>query len=161
MTDEIQPTSHTAPRFRAAKRALAACLLLAAVCAAVWFDREALLRGIAELWIVSDTIGPADAAVIFGGGLEVRPFAAAEYYQKGLVKKILVSNSRVDRSETLGVLPSHAAMNRSVLLKLGVPEAAIETFGSDLTNTYQEAVALREWALRAHARSVIVPTQEF
>ena len=72
-----------------------------------------------------------------------------------------MSNVRLDKAETLGGLPSHTAMNRSVLLKLGVPDAAIETFGSELSNTYQEAVALREWAVRTHARSVIVPTQDF
>ena len=84
MTDEIHPITYAAPRFRAAKHALAALLLLAAVCAAVWFSRETLLRGAAELWIVSDTVGPADAVVIFGGGLAARPFAAAEYYRRGL-----------------------------------------------------------------------------
>lgn len=161
MTDEIHPTTYAAPRFRAAKRALVVFLLLAAVSAGTWFGREALLRGAAELWIVSDTVNSADAVAIFGGGLSVRPFAAAEYYQKGLTKKILVSNVRPDTAETLGGLPSHTAMNRSVLLKLGVPETAIETFGTDLSNTHQEVVALREWALRVHARSIIVPTQDF
>ena len=35
------------------------------------------------------------------GGLEDRPFAAAEYYRDGLVKKILVSNPRESPSERL------------------------------------------------------------
>ena len=67
--------------------------------------------------------------VVFGGGLGVRPFAAAEYYQQGLAKKILVSNVRLDQAEALGFLPSHTDLNRMVLIKLGVPEAAIEIFG--------------------------------
>ena len=33
----------------------------------------------------------ADVVAILGGGLEVRPFAAAEFYNKGLVTKVLVS----------------------------------------------------------------------
>jgi uncharacterized SAM-binding protein YcdF (DUF218 family) len=148
-------------RYRAAKCALAALLAIAAVCALGWFDRVPLLRGAAEWWVVSDPVGSADAVVIFGGGLGVRPFAAAEYYKRGLTKKILVSDVRLDNAELLGVVPSHTALNRKVLLKLGVPEEAIENLGSGLSNTYQEAVALREWALRTHARSVIVPTQAF
>jgi uncharacterized SAM-binding protein YcdF (DUF218 family) len=136
-------------------------LLLAALAAAVWFNRVPLLRGAAELWIVSDPVGPADAIVVLGGGLDVRPFAAAEYYQQGLATKILVSNVGIDRLVTLGVLPSHTDLNRIVLIKLGVPEAAIEIFGTRLSNTQEEAVALREWAVRTHARSVIVPTEAF
>jgi hypothetical protein len=48
-----------------------------------------------------------------------------------------------------------------VLIKLGVPEADIETFGSEISTTYEEADALREWAIRAHARSIIVPIEIF
>jgi uncharacterized SAM-binding protein YcdF (DUF218 family) len=161
VTAEVQHTINTTHRFRAAKRALVALLLLATVCAAVWYKRATLLRGIAELWIVSDPVGQADAVVVLGGGLGFRPFAAAEYYKKGLTKKILVSNVRLDKAETLGVLPSHTALSRSVLIKLGVPETAIEIFGSELSSTFQEAVALREWAVRTHAHNVIVPIQAF
>jgi uncharacterized SAM-binding protein YcdF (DUF218 family) len=161
VTEQILPVTHAAPRFRAAKRALATLLLFAAVCAAIWLGRDQLLRAAAERWIVSDPIGPADAVVIFGGGLDVRPFAAAEYYKNGLTQKILVSNVRPHKAEMLFDEASHTAWNRRVLLKLGVPETAIEIFGSNLSNTYQEAVALREWAVRTHAHSVIVPIEAF
>jgi len=127
----------------------------------MWYKRAILLREVAELWIVSDPVDQADAVVVLGGGLGFRPFAAAKYYKQGLAKRILVSNVRPDRAEMLGVLPSHTALNRDVLIKLGVPETAIETFGSELSNTFQEAAALREWTMRTHAHSVIVPTQAF
>jgi uncharacterized SAM-binding protein YcdF (DUF218 family) len=158
--DGIYPKSHVVPHFWTAIRALAVVSFLAAL-TAVWFGRAGLLRGAAELWIISDTVGPADAAVIFGGGLSTRPFAAAEYYRKGLVKQILISNVRRENAETLGGLPSHTDMNRSILLKLGVPATVIDTFGISLSNTYQESVALREWAVSTGARSVIVPTEDF
>jgi uncharacterized SAM-binding protein YcdF (DUF218 family) len=144
-----------------AKRALASLLCLAALSSAAWFGRETLMRGAAELWIVSDEVTPADAVAVLGGGLATRPFAAAQYYQQGLIKKILLSNVRLEKWQTLGGLDSHADMNRAVLLKLGVPETAIETFGTALSNTYEEAIALREWATRNHARSIIVPTEVF
>jgi uncharacterized SAM-binding protein YcdF (DUF218 family) len=161
VADKIHPTTYEAPRFSAAKRALVVLLFLAAVSAGAWFGREALLRGAAELWVVSDVPRPADAVAVFGGGLSVRPAAAAEYYREGLVKKILISNIRPDSTETLGIAPSHTSLNRAAVLKFGVPETAIELFGTDLSNTNQEVVALRDWALRVHARSIIVPTQDF
>jgi uncharacterized SAM-binding protein YcdF (DUF218 family) len=135
--------------------------LFAAFIVAIWFGREPLLRGAAELWIVSDPVGPADAVAVLGGGLSVRPFAAAEYYQKGLVEKVLVANVHRDGAETRGIVPSHTDLNRGALINLGVPETAIEIFGSEVSNTYQEVVALREWAMRTHSRSVIVPTEIF
>ena len=161
MADETDLANYSAPRFRAPKRALVVFFVLVAFSAVVWFERVVLLRGAAELWVVSDIVGRADAVAIFGGGLSVRPFAADEYYRKGLTRKILVSNVSLNKAEMLGVAPSHTNLNRNVLIKLGVPETAIETFGSGLSNTYQEAVALREWAMRTHARSIIVPTENF
>jgi hypothetical protein len=127
----------------------------------MWINREALLQQAAEYWIVSDDIRPADAVIILGGGLDTRPFAAAEDYRKGLAHKILVANVNLNNVEVPGILPSHTAMNRDVLIKLGVPVADIETFGSDLANTYEEGNALREWAVHSHARGVIVPTEIF
>ena len=50
-----------------------------------------MLQGVADLWVVSDPITRADAAVVLGGGADLRPFVAADLYAKGLVHKILVS----------------------------------------------------------------------
>jgi hypothetical protein len=163
VTVELGPTTNVTRRWRghAARGAVVLFLLLVAFGAAVWFCREALLRGAADLWIVSDPVGPADAAAILGGGLSVRPFAAAEYYRKGLVQKILVADLELSKPEAAGILPSHTALNRTALVKLGVPETAIEIFGLGLLNTYKEAVALREWAVRTGALNVIVPTEIF
>jgi uncharacterized SAM-binding protein YcdF (DUF218 family) len=135
--------------------------LLIGLAAAAWSGRETLLRAAADAWIVSDPAGPVDAVAVFGGGIEYRPFAAAAYYQQGLVRKVLISNIGSSSAEQLGVLQSHVEANRQVLLKLGVPETAIEPFGDRLSNTYEEARALREWADRTGARSIIVPTEVF
>src|SRR5262249_34423551 len=64
-------------------------------------------------------------------------------------------------AQQLGVTLPDTAANRAVLLKLGVPEDAIEIFGSNLRNTYDEVLALRDWAARNGARSLIVPTEFF
>jgi uncharacterized SAM-binding protein YcdF (DUF218 family) len=110
-----------------------------------WVDREWLLCSVADLWIVSDPLGPADAVAVFGGGAADRPFAAAQYYRRGLVKQILVDD----------------ADSAAVLHDLGTPADAIETLGSALRNTYEEVLALRDWAERHDLRSIIVPTEIF
>ena len=120
----------------------------------LWVGRGWLLPAAADLWIVSDPIGPADAVAVFGGGIQDRPFAAAQYYRQGLVKKVLVSNAG-------GVSVSGVAATEGILLKLGVPASAIEIFGNALTNTHEEVLAVRAWAERNNGCSIIVPTEIF
>jgi uncharacterized SAM-binding protein YcdF (DUF218 family) len=127
------------------RRILAVLAVASVLGISAWADREWLLRSLADLWIVSDPIGPADAVAVFGGGHPARPLAAAQYYRQGLVKKILVD------------LPASEA----VLLELGIPGSAIETFGNDLRNTHEEVLALRAWAERHGIRSVVIPTEVF
>ena len=148
-------------RRSAVKKAFKLSLLIVVICAAIWLSREALLRYTAQLWIVSDNLEPADAIVILGGGFDTRPFAAAEDYKAGLARKILVAEVNLGKAEKLGFVPSHSVINRGILIKLGVAEADIESFGGGLFSTFEEAVALREWAVRTHARSVIVPIEIF
>jgi uncharacterized SAM-binding protein YcdF (DUF218 family) len=136
-------------------------LMLASLGACVWLAREAMLRGLADLWIVSDEVTRADAAAVLGGQIDVRPFAAADLYRRGLVKKILVSNNEADRATAIGAATGHTEANRRVLLKLGVPEAAIETFGRANKSTKDEAAALREWTEGRGASTIIIPTEVF
>jgi uncharacterized SAM-binding protein YcdF (DUF218 family) len=136
-------------------------LVLAVLVLGVWFEREPLLRGVADLWIVSDPVTRADAVVVLGGGLDVRPFAAADFYRRGLVNKILISQVEEERPASIGAVPGHTELNRAVLLKLGVPDAAIKIFGRASKNTWEEALALRDWAARNDASAVIIPTEIF
>ena len=136
-------------------------LILATLCAGAWIEREALLRGAADLWIVSDPITPADAVVVLGGGIDVRPFVAADLYAKGLVKMVLLSKVDEGRSVDIGAIVGHTEANRRVLSRLGVPEFAIEAFGNANKNTREEAVALKDWTDRNAASVLIIPTEIF
>jgi hypothetical protein len=142
-------------------RPVAAILLLLVLVAGVWLERAPLLRAAADLWIVSDPVTPADAVAVLGGDLEVRPFVAAELYKKGLAPMVLVSQVPVGRSSTIGGIPGHSELNRMVLLKLGVPDAAIQMFGEANGSTKDEAVALRDWADRHAVLRIIIPTEIF
>src|SRR2546426_12403079 len=109
-----------------------------------WLGRESLLRKAADLWVVSDPLTRADAIVVLGGNSQTRPREAAELYRQGLANKVLVSRTGRLGQSAPGVGPSDCELNRAALLKLGVPDSAIEAFGKASANTREEAVALRE-----------------
>src|SRR5262249_52513001 len=113
--------SRRAVGLRRVRRSAAAALIIAALAGLAWAQRAPLLRKAADLWTVSDPITPADVAVVLGGGLDSRPFAAAELYHQGLVKKLLVSQVADGRAVAVGAALGHTEVNRRVLLKLGVP----------------------------------------
>jgi uncharacterized SAM-binding protein YcdF (DUF218 family) len=115
----------------------------------------------ADLWIISDTVTHADAVVVLGGGLDDRPFAAADLYRRGLASKVLISQVGDDPAASVGAILNHTEANRQVLLKLGVPADAIETFGTANRNTREEAFSLRAWAHRNNASTFIIPTEIF
>jgi uncharacterized SAM-binding protein YcdF (DUF218 family) len=127
-------------------RYAAVLFMLANVVVGGWLVRERVLVGAADLWSVSDSTTRADAIVVLGGGPETRPVVAAELWRRGLADKILVSQGSEDRNR---------------LLKMGVPADAIEKFGTAITNTRDEAVALREWAERNPASVFIIPSEIF
>jgi hypothetical protein len=90
-----------------------------------------------------------------------RPFAAAEFYKKGFVNRVLISQVADNRAVTIGAVQGHTESNRQVLLKLGALANVIETFGTKNKNTREEALALREWAERHDASDLIIPTEDF
>jgi uncharacterized SAM-binding protein YcdF (DUF218 family) len=135
--------------------------VLSSVAAGGWLMREPALVGAAELWIASGPVSGASAIVVLGGGLETRPFAAAELWRRGLADKILISQGPDERAASIGATSSHSEINREILLKLGVPAGAIQTFGTASKNTRDEAVALRKWAEWNAASGFIIPTEIF
>jgi hypothetical protein len=76
-------------------------LLSAVFVAGSWLGREPLLRGMADLWVISDPVTRSDVVAVLGGDLEVRPFVAAELYKKDLVTKVLVSQVTEGRSSKI------------------------------------------------------------
>jgi hypothetical protein len=62
---------------------------------------------------------------------------------------ISAASATQERYTKLG-LPGNTELNRLVLLRLGVPEAAVRTFGQENASTDDEAVALRAWTAEHH-----------
>ena len=156
-------TAHRAApvRRRRVLRALFMLGVVAAALGAAWMARAPLLRGAATLWAVSDDYTAADAVVVLGGGLESRPFAAADLYKRGLAKHVLVLDVWPGAAERLEIIPRQGILARDILLRIGIPAQAITVHGNGVANTYEEARAVRDWAARTGGTSVIVPTEEF
>jgi len=136
-------------------------VLIALAIAIAWMARATILRDVAELWVVSDPLDRADAIVVLGGRIDVRPFAAADLYRRGLAPRVLISNLPRDLLQTMQLWPGQTELTRQLLLKLGVPAEAIVEFGDGLTSTYEEARALLDWTRSSGAKSVIIPTDLF
>ena len=136
------------------------CGLLGLLVAGYVF-RAPLLRAAANAWIINDALAKADAVVVLGGGLETRPFEAARLYHQGLVPKILIMNPKPSPRAKIGLTPLEKDLTRQVLVKLNVPEADMVVVGTNVTSTYDESIAVRQWAEKNGARRVIVPTDLF
>jgi uncharacterized SAM-binding protein YcdF (DUF218 family) len=139
---------------------LGVVIALVLVCAAYVF-REPVLIALAEAWIVDEALIEGDAIVVLGGGLETRPFAAADLYHRGYAPRVLVSDTAVSSATEMGLTPSESDLMKQVLIVKGVPEAAIVSVGTGSASTYDEAVAVGEWARRSGAEVVVIPTELF
>jgi uncharacterized SAM-binding protein YcdF (DUF218 family) len=113
-----------------------------------------MLRAMAKLWIVSDNLTPVDAIVVLGGGLGVRPPAAAELYRLGVSRRVIVARAEIDRGR-------HARHNREALIRHGVPPAAIADFNFETLSTYGEALGVVRWAKANRIKSVAIPIDMF
>jgi uncharacterized SAM-binding protein YcdF (DUF218 family) len=127
----------------------------------IYLLRAPLLVGIAEAWVVRQNIEKADAILVLGGGLQTRPFEAARLYHKGYAPKVLVADTNLSPTDILGVTVSETEAVEQILLKNAVPPNAIIKIGKPVSNTYEEARALRDWVEANAAHKVIVPTELF
>jgi uncharacterized SAM-binding protein YcdF (DUF218 family) len=161
-TIDYQPPPIRSPVVRQWLRRLlwfaAFCFLLSAFCFAF---RSPLLTGLANAWIVNDPLTNADAIVVLGGGVEYRPAAAAQLYARGLAHTVLVAQPEWPPSAKMGLTVPEGVTARLLLISNGVPPAAITPLGTNVTNTREEALALKSWLAENKARSVIIPTDLF
>ena len=134
---------------------LAASLLGLAL---LWTFRQPILRGFVQAWTVDLPLEEADAILVLGGGVDVRPFEAARLYKQGKAERVLVAAPPLKRTAQLGLVKGHGELNCEVLRHEGVPEEAIVILGKDLSNTFQEATAVRQWVETSEAKVIIIPT---
>ena len=147
--------------FKTLKRLLAGLLILVILAVTSYVFRAPLLRGAARAWVVNDPLTQADAIVVLGGGMETRPFDAARLYHLGLAPKILLTATKPEPSEQLGLNPPETEIARRILVKKDVPDSAIAVAPGFVNSTYDEAVAVRDWAKTNHIKNLIIATDVF
>jgi uncharacterized SAM-binding protein YcdF (DUF218 family) len=102
---------------------------------------------------------PTDYVMVLNGERETRPFAAADLYQRGLAKHILITSTRVKKRRTARPVPHEAV--RSILIRCGVDESAIEFIDSRCSSTFDEAETLKQFLSSRPGVTVSVITNEF
>ena len=133
-------------------------VLLAGV---AWQTRERWLSAMILAWVVNDPVEQADAVVVLGGGSQYRSFAAARLYADKRVPKVLFPDIALSPEEAGRTISHETELIARVLVHEGVPETAQETIGRGVTSTRDEIHAVREWAQRNGAHTILVPTDPY
>ena len=136
-------------------------VIFATFCALLFLFRHPLMSVSARWWIVNDPMDQADAVVVLGGGLDQRPFIAAELFTKGTVPLVLVAEPALGPATKMSLVPADVDVTLSILKKQGVPDSAVQRFGKEVRSSRDEAVALHEWVKLHPVKRIIIPTEPF
>lgn len=129
--------------------------------ALVTFHRP-ILRALAHAWIVQDPpFEKVDAILIPGGNLEVRPFAAAEYYHEGKSKRLVTFVVKPSPSEELGITRPAHDLTIEVLKALKVPRDAIVILDDTVSSSKEELEGTKRWCRENGIHSLAVLTDTF
>lgn len=157
-TKESQPSSRSC--FFCVSRFLAVVFLTSVVFIFVaWVAREPILRSFTHMWVIDEEYAKADITVVLGGGANTRTFAAAQAYNDGYVKRILIPNVKKSPIAELGLIKTEAELCFGVVSSERVPESAISFFGEDVSSTWEELSSLKEWALSNEVSSILLFTE--
>lgn len=135
-------------------------ILLAAL---VFTLRVPLLTSLGNYLVVSDKLTHADIIFVLNGDFTTRPFYAADLYKQGLAPKVVMARSEDLPATELGILPNDTDISISIMEQLGVQAGDIVMlpFPGGVTSTFEEAEVLREYAVTANIRRVILVTSAF
>ena len=148
-------------RRRLAWGLLAGAALLLALAGLVYASRVRLLTAAADYLVVDDPLRPADAILLLNGDYNTRPFQAAALYRQGLAPLILVAQAEAQPAEALGLVRNDTQISIAVMEAKGVPADRIVLLPGPVTSTYDEAVALRNYAAAHPLHSVLLVTSAF
>lgn len=113
-----------------------------------------------------DALQHADAICVLAGTRMERPLEAADLFLEGWAKKIVLTQETPDNGiitlQRRGLeFPSNAEMARDVMLRIGVPSAAVDILPEIHDSTAHEAHTFRRVAIERGWKRVIVVTSKF
>jgi uncharacterized SAM-binding protein YcdF (DUF218 family) len=151
------------PRFCVAVRCgvLLVLIALPIVTGATCFFYRDLLVIVADKWQVDQRVKTADAVFVPGGGATSRPYVAARLFHRGVVSRVLISDVQRTPSDRAGITVPEVRRTLKLLDVLGVSRDAIEIIGEQVSSTYEETIAIRDWMMENNSHRIIVPTDGF
>jgi uncharacterized SAM-binding protein YcdF (DUF218 family) len=127
----------------------------------LYFARVPILRSLYGFLNVSrEPERVYDYGLVLGGDALDRPAAAAEWYHKGKIKKIICTGGQVPgplAAMNIMLTEAETAFNR--LLTLGVPEEDIIVI-REATSTREEADAVNQYIASAGGNSLLIITTQ-
>jgi hypothetical protein len=122
---------------------------------AVYLARAPLLRGVAGFLVVEDAAQneEVEALVLLNGDRLYE--RAADLYQAGAAKRLLLFQEPPNRLVRMGILPDGVELGRRELLKGDVPENTVEVMAMDKRGDWNRARRLRDW-LNEHPEAQVL-----
>jgi uncharacterized SAM-binding protein YcdF (DUF218 family) len=116
--------------------------------------------------VVEDPIRPADAIIVLGGIRGGRWLEALDLFEEKVAPRIVLSSDRSEGAEfeslKRGVqIPRTADHVRDAMIRLGVPEDAVEVFRYHVDNTAQEADTARVLARERGWNHLLIITSKY
>lgn len=135
--------------------AIAAFLLILMVIVVVGFRN-------AGRWLIrEDPLQNSDVIVVLSGDMPARAEEAAKVFRMGYAPEVWVSRPESSYTElaTMGIAyTGEESYNREVLIRLGVPAAAIQIFPEPIVDTEQEVKEVSDQMRALNKRKVIIVT---
>ena len=133
-----------------------ALLILAGV---VYLARAPLLHGLASFLVVDEPVRAVDALVLLDG--ENLYERAAELYQAGTARRILIFQGSPNRLIRLEILEEPSTRAARELERLDVPKSSVEVLKMEKSGDWRRARRLRDWLQEHPAAQVCVLCDRF
>jgi uncharacterized SAM-binding protein YcdF (DUF218 family) len=141
---------------RTTKRYVVAALILAAlICGVLAF------RGAGRWLIREDPLSHADVILVLSGSMPYRAEEAAKVFREGYATEIWLTHpqSPAEKLESMGIhYESDEEYDRAVLVRSGVPDAAIHLLPQRILNTEQELEEAHRQMAQAGKSSILIVT---
>jgi len=146
------------------KRYIIAIIFIIAACVSGLY-LENILKSIGDFLIVENQLKKTDIIIVLAGSIPDRTMEAADIYNDGYSKKILLTKEILPRSFEIllekGVkIPEGYDINKIVLTSLGVSDDDIESLDKRVQSTYEEASAVKNFVRENGYDSLILVTSK-
>ncbi len=146
------------------KRYIIVVIFGIAICVAGLY-LENILRSISGFLILEGQLKKTDIIVVLAGSIPDRAMEAADIYNDGYSKKILLTKEILPKSFEILLeksirIPEDYDINKIVLTSLGVSDVDIESLDKRVESTYEEASAVKDFLMENGYKSLILVTSK-